>query len=176
MTNFTSVTDKFAHQVGMGVMTYGQLESDLRALFCLMANIDFQTGLRIWSAIEFRPQRDILQSLSVLKLDGNPIQGEFGRVIGEVKKANNTRNKLSHWSWAKDVNTEEMIWISIDNRTGFKVKFEKTSYESLVENVNQIGSAREAVRALTEKIKPAIDAWHRKHHEALPEAPGHEAG
>lgn len=160
----------------MGVMTYGQLENDLRTLFCLMANIDFQTGMRIWSAMEFRPQRDVLQSLSVLKLDGNPMQGEFGRVIGEVKKANNTRNKLSHWSWAKDANTEEMIWISIDNRTGFKVRFEEKTYNSLVEDINQIGRARTAVRALTEKIKPEVDAWHEKHRESYPEAPGHEAG
>ena len=166
---FSNTTDAFAHQVGMGIMTYAQLENDLLRLFHVLANSDFHTALRIWTAVDARPRRDILQAIALLKLEGSPVFGEFGRVIGEVKKATKTRNQLAHWSWSLNRATNEMLWVNMENRTGFRVVFEHKSYADLISDINHIGRTRTLVQELSEKIRPIVLAWHLNH-SALDEA------
>lgn len=144
----------------MGIMTHTQLESDLLSLFCLMSKVDSQTGLRIWSAIEPRHHKDILKSIATLKLKDRPEQGEFGRVIGMVTKATTTRNRLAHWQWALNSSTQQMTWVNIENRSGFRISTEEKSYQSLIKDINFIGSCRKEVSALIPKLQPAIEEWH----------------
>lgn len=103
----------------------------------------------------------MLKAIALLKLEGNPIFGEFGRVIGEVQKATKTRNQLAHWSWSLNRETNQMHWVNMENRTGFRVIFEQKSYSELVADINQIGQTRTLVRELAEKIRPIVLAWHQ---------------
>ncbi len=142
----------------MGIMTYNRLEYDLLELFCHLSECDTQTGIRIWKTVDFRHQRDMLKSLAKLKLEGQSIYGEFGRIMGGVAEANKTRNKLAHWSWLKDQNGN-LTWHNIDNRSSFKEQQLKPTHADLVNQVNHIGATRREVLALNPKVQASVLTW-----------------
>jgi hypothetical protein len=103
--------------IGGVSLTWGHLELALTAILAELLEVRPETGFILSAALDYRHHRDLISSLSQLKLKDHPKLAEKLRsFLSQVRGMNTERNSTIHAIWHQDPSTGKNRRLTMRNR------------------------------------------------------------
>ncbi len=112
-------------------MAWAGFELALAMLLAELLETDSLTGFVTNAALDFRHRRDLISSLSAIKLRGTQSLVRITALLGEAKGMNKERNDAVHAVWASEYETGRPIRLTMRNKGIYEMDYKPASTRHL---------------------------------------------
>jgi hypothetical protein len=159
----TAADVKMFIAIGGVAVTWGHLEFALSALLAELMEINVETAFILSAALDYRHHRDLISSLSDLKLKGHPkTAGKVRAFLSEMRGMNTERNSTIHAIWHQEPGTNRNRRLTMRNQGDMKMEFRRVSSRHMFTVAKKISALSVEALTLRAEIRDAVASWREK--------------
>src|SRR5690242_17185548 len=99
---------------------WASVEFALTVILSELMEVKSETALVVSAALDYRHRRDLINSLSALKLKGHPLADKLAAFMGNVSGMNTERNNVIHALWIFDTEKNRTVRLTMRNRGAYE--------------------------------------------------------
>jgi hypothetical protein len=161
--------------LGAITMAWSLLEMTLSLILAELLETDHDTALLASAALDYRHRRDLINSLSAVKLYDNPRLQHVTTFMGNVKGMAGERNSAIHAMWGHDPHTGRLNRITIRNQGALNIEFKPMAPGHLNSVADKINALAKDGMTLAVMIRYDVKTWRNTNPPRIPPHLAHEA-